>query len=52
MVLAGFLGCFALLSVGLLAVMVWTFWISTKTMFVMPLIADRDVSFSTAWAMS
>ena len=51
-VLTVFLGWFALLSLGLLAVMIWTFWIGTKTMFVLPLIADRDVRFSTAWKMS
>ncbi len=42
----------ALLTLGGIAVMVWTFWIGTKTIFVMPLIADRDVGFSTAWGMS
>ncbi len=52
LLLTAFFGGFALMSLGLLAVMVWTFWISIKTMFVMPLIADRNVSFSTAWKMS
>ena len=42
----------ALLTLGGIAVMVWTFWIGTKTIFVMPLIADRDCGFSTAWGMS
>jgi len=28
--------------------MIWTLWINTRTMFVMPLIADRGYDFSTA----
>ena len=51
-VFAGFLGWMALFTLGVIAVMVWTFWIGTKTIFIMPLITDRDVGFSTAWGMS
>lgn len=51
-IFAGFFGGMALLTLGGIAVMVWTLWIATKTIFIMPLIADRDVGFSTAWGMS
>jgi membrane-anchored glycerophosphoryl diester phosphodiesterase (GDPDase) len=33
----------------LTAVMIWTFWISTRTMFVWPLVADRGYDVYSAW---
>jgi hypothetical protein len=45
-------GCFALMMVGSLLGMVWTFWINTRTMFVMLLITDRGMDFPTAWRTS
>ena len=47
-----FLGSMILLAAGIVAVLVWTLWLSTRAMFVMLLIADRRVDFSTAWRMS
>jgi hypothetical protein len=51
-VLLGFVAMAVVFTLGGLAVMAWTFWLGTRTMFVMPLIADRRVDFSTAWRMS
>lgn len=39
---------YGLMLLGGLAIMVWTVWFGMKTMFVMPLIADRGCSFGEA----
>ncbi len=42
------LGIFGLEFMFIFAMMAWTLWINARTMFVMPLIADRGYSFSAA----
>ncbi|HVW47548.1 MAG TPA: glycerophosphoryl diester phosphodiesterase membrane domain-containing protein [Solirubrobacterales bacterium] len=42
------MGFFALEIVFIFAMIIWSFWINARTMFVMPLIADRGYNFSTA----
>jgi hypothetical protein len=46
------LGTMGVMMLGMLLSMVWVFWINTRTMFILPLIADRNVDFGTAWRMS
>jgi len=46
------LGGFALMMFGLVLATAWTFWLSTRTMFILPLIADRRLDFLTAWRWS
>lgn len=46
---------FSMMAVWMLlafALMVWGFYISTRTMFMFPLIVDRGYGFSTAWHAS
>jgi len=43
---------FAFIMLMMFAFYAWVLWIGTRTMFVMPLIADRGCSFSTAFRMS
>jgi hypothetical protein len=45
-------GSFALMMVGSVVAMAWAFWLSTRTMFVLPLIADRGLDFLAAWRSS
>jgi uncharacterized membrane protein len=47
-----FLGSFALLGAIVLFGMVWMLWIGTRTVFVLPLIADRQMRFTAAWEAS
>jgi len=37
---------------GSALIMAWTFWLNTRTMFILPLIADRGLDFRTAWKKS
>lgn len=39
---------YGLMLVGMLLMMIWTIWFGMRTMYVMPLIADRGNSFSEA----
>jgi Membrane domain of glycerophosphoryl diester phosphodiesterase len=47
-----FLPFLAFMSLMMFAIYAWMLWIGTRTMFVLPLVADRGCSFSTAWGMS
>jgi hypothetical protein len=51
-VVLGFIATALVFTLGILAAMVWALWLGTKAMFVLPLIADRQVDFLTAWRMS
>ncbi len=51
-VILGFVALMVVGAVCIIGAIAWSFWIGTRTMFVMPLIADREVDFSTAWRMS
>ena len=49
------LGMFAWMAIylaGLGLLMIWQLWIGTRTMFVMPLIADQGLDFRTAFRLS
>jgi hypothetical protein len=46
------LGMWAVMLIGGFGMIVWAFWISTRTMFILPLIADRDIDFGEAWRTS
>ncbi|MGO8688096.1 MAG: glycerophosphoryl diester phosphodiesterase membrane domain-containing protein [Thermoguttaceae bacterium] len=46
------LGSFALMMVGWFLAMAWIFFLQTRTMFILPLIADRGLGFFDAWRTS
>ena len=46
------LGSSALMMVGWLLAMAWIFFLQTRTMFILPLIADRGLGFLEAWRTS
>jgi hypothetical protein len=46
------LGVFPLLAVGSLFSMAWSLWVNTRTLFIIPLIAERGLDFHTAWSAS
>jgi membrane-anchored glycerophosphoryl diester phosphodiesterase (GDPDase) len=52
MVLVVMIVTWVLMLLGGVAGMVWMWWLTTRTMFVLPLVADRELDFSTAWRMS
>jgi uncharacterized membrane protein len=51
MVVAMF-GVFALQMVGMMLALAWSLWLQTRTMFILPLIADRGLGFVDAWRTS
>jgi hypothetical protein len=48
----GALVIFVSYVVGILALMAWSLWIGTRTMFVLPLVADHGVDFRSSLRMS
>lgn len=48
----GFFGMYLIMLVAMIPMLIWQLWFSTRTMFVLPLIAHRQMGVSAAWSAS